>query len=140
MTLLARSRCSCGLLRGSKTTRRSAHAAAQPTEENQATAGPSNYYRRSPTASSNSSGNASTKGKGKAEDYTFPKKGRMGGEPDPFEIMGVDRSAPQSEVKKQCMFPPLLVVRVYDVRCETNVRLQISFTTSSGLITSFFIT
>jgi DnaJ-class molecular chaperone len=26
----------------------------------------------------------------------------MGGEPDPFEVMAIDRSAPQSEVKRQC--------------------------------------
>lgn len=96
MIISVRSRCSCGLLRAPKTFNRSAHAAAQQSEENQATAGPSNYYRRSPP-------DMNGKGKGKADEgYSFPKKGRNGGEPDPFEIMGVDRSAPQSEVKKQC--------------------------------------
>lgn len=74
---------------------RSAHAAAQPSEEQ--SAGPSNYYRRSPPPP------ADVKGKGKDEGYRFPKKGRSGGEPDPFEIMSIDRSAPQSEIKKQCM-------------------------------------
>jgi hypothetical protein len=103
MTLLTRSRCTCGILRSTNTSTRSAHAAAQPSEESQSTAGPSNYYRRSPQHAS-TNGNGNDKGKGKAEEgYRFPKKGRSGGEPDPFEIMGIDRSAPQSEVKRQCM-------------------------------------
>lgn len=45
------------------------------------------------------------KGKGRqdslAQSYTFPEKGRNGGPPDPFEVMALDRSATQQEVKQQ---------------------------------------
>jgi hypothetical protein len=102
MTILARARCRCPRI--PNTTIRSAHAAAQPTDEAhaQSAAGPSNYYRRSTSSSSAGPG---SKGKSpeKENEYRFPLKGRMGGEPDPFEVMAIDRQATQSEVKKQCM-------------------------------------
>lgn len=37
-----------------------------------------------------------------AEQYRFPQKGRDGGAPDPFEVLGVDKSASEKEVKQQC--------------------------------------
>lgn len=46
------------------------------------------------------------KGKGRqdslAQSYRFPEKGMNGGPPDPFEVMALDRSATQQEVKQQC--------------------------------------
>ena len=110
MTLLARHRCSCRSIYLAQSSKRSAHAAAQSSDDSQSSnAGPSNYYRRS-----TSTPPADTKGKGKDDGYRFPKTGRSGGEPDPFEIMGIDRSSSQSEVKKQCMSPYLL-----DIKRET---------------------
>lgn len=48
------------------------------------------------------------KGKGRqdslAQSYRFPEKGRNGGPPDPFEVMALDRSATQQEVKQQCKY------------------------------------
>ncbi|WWD07780.1 hypothetical protein V865_005884 [Kwoniella europaea PYCC6329] len=48
---------------------------------------------------------ASRKGKGRsnslADTYVFPEKGRLGGPPDPFEVMALERGATESEVKKQ---------------------------------------
>ncbi|UOH81097.1 hypothetical protein LQV05_003759 [Cryptococcus neoformans] len=45
------------------------------------------------------------KGKGRqdslAQSYRFPEKGMNGGPPDPFEVMALDRSATQQEVKQQ---------------------------------------
>lgn len=53
-------------------------------------------YRREPAAGTR---------KGKEKDnssYRFPDKGRNGGSPDPFEVLGLDRSASEAEVKRQC--------------------------------------
>ena len=36
------------------------------------------------------------------EHYQFPLKAKDGGVPDPFEVLGVDRSASEKEVKQQC--------------------------------------
>ena len=129
MILLPRPRCSCRSIYLTQTSKRSAHAATQPSDEG--AAGPSNYYRRSTSTSSD------TKGKSKDEGYRFPKKGRNGGEPDPFEILGIDRSSSQSEVKKQCTYPiPIVCVQ----RREGLIfRLQVGSPTSSGFFTSFII-
>jgi hypothetical protein len=113
MVILARAR--IGLSRPPiLPSRRQAHAAARASEE-EPVAGPSNYrYRRSggPGPENGNGNQTDRKGKGRAREqgqsggsgfqYSFPVKGRMGGEPDPFEVMAIDRSASQSEVKKQC--------------------------------------
>ena len=91
--------------------RRSAHAATAPKDqEDENQAGPSNYYRRSDPTSSSGKGNGGSSrvsGEGigdgrRNNEYRFPKKGGKGGEPDPFEVMALDRTASQSDVKKQC--------------------------------------
>ncbi len=38
------------------------------------------------------------------EQYRFPQMGRNGGSPDPFEVLGVERSASEKEVKQQCEY------------------------------------
>lgn len=58
--------------------RRYAHAAAMPEEE----AGPSRPHRDA--------------------DYKFPERGARGGPPDPFEILGLERSALPGEIKAKC--------------------------------------
>lgn len=35
-------------------------------------------------------------------DYKFPEKGARGGPPDPFEILGLERSALPGEIKAKC--------------------------------------
>jgi hypothetical protein len=42
------------------------------------------------------------KGKERAHDYQFPTRGRHGGPPDPYEILGLDRSASDRDIKQQC--------------------------------------
>lgn len=46
------------------------------------------------------------KGKGRADPavdgYRFPERGRNGGAPDPFEVLALERSASQAQVKQQC--------------------------------------
>ncbi len=37
-----------------------------------------------------------------AQQYRFPVNGRDGGAPDPFEVLGVDKSASDKEVKQHC--------------------------------------
>jgi hypothetical protein len=82
---------------------RDAHAQAQPAQgEEEQQAGPSNYYRRSSDTRGHGKGKAKEQGQGQETEYRFPAKGKMGGEPDPFEVMSIERSASQSEVKKQC--------------------------------------
>jgi hypothetical protein len=34
--------------------------------------------------------------------YRFPQSGRGGGPPDPFEVLGLDRSADEAQIKRQC--------------------------------------
>lgn len=85
--------------------RRNAHAAARPLEE-ESTAGPSNYRRSGPEIGSDRKGKGRARDQTQGTEYRYPAKGRMGGEPDPFEVMAIDRSASQSEVKKQCTSPP----------------------------------
>ncbi|KAK1926453.1 hypothetical protein DB88DRAFT_481884 [Papiliotrema laurentii] len=60
---------------------------------------------RTPGASDPSS-SSDRKGKGRARDpstenYRFPVKGRDGGPPGPFDILGLDRNASQAEIKSQ---------------------------------------
>ncbi|WVW78565.1 hypothetical protein I302_100521 [Kwoniella bestiolae CBS 10118] len=61
------------------------------------------YTRRK--ANEEPSNSDSRKGKGRsnslADTYVFPEKGRLGGPPDPFEVMALERGATESEVKKQ---------------------------------------
>ncbi|WWC87007.1 uncharacterized protein L201_001889 [Kwoniella dendrophila CBS 6074] len=66
------------------------------------------YTRRKATDNdgNNSSSSSNRKGKGKstnslADTYRFPEKGRLGGAPDPFEVMGLETGATETEVKKQ---------------------------------------
>lgn len=63
---------------GSTSSRRYAHAAAMPEEE----AGPSRPHRNA--------------------DYKFPERGARGGPPDPFEILGLERTALPGEIKAKC--------------------------------------
>lgn len=47
------------------------------------------------------------KGKGKAKDpltetYRFPTRGKNGGLPGPYEVLGLDKSASSAEIKSQC--------------------------------------
>lgn len=59
--------------------RRYAHAAAMEEDA----AGPSRPQRRH-------------------ADYTFPTRGARGGPPDPFEVLGLERSALPGEIKAKC--------------------------------------
>lgn len=61
--------------------RRYAHAAAMPQDD--AAAGPSRRHA----------------------DYTFPTRGKRGGPPDPFEVLGLERSALPGEIKAKCECP-----------------------------------
>ncbi|WWD22112.1 hypothetical protein CI109_106601 [Kwoniella shandongensis] len=80
---------------------RQAHSAAQPGS------GPaSNQASSSYNPAGNSESRAHPrKGKqrsdGLAESYRFPEKGKNGGPPDPFEVMALDRSASEQQVKQQ---------------------------------------
>lgn len=38
----------------------------------------------------------------RVDDYRFPEKGRRGGPPDPYEVLGLERSAGAGEIKSQC--------------------------------------
>lgn len=37
-----------------------------------------------------------------ASDYRFPAKGKRGGPPDPFEVLGLERTADGAEIKSAC--------------------------------------
>lgn len=74
---------------------RFAHAARLPADDEQpAEAGPSRTRRARP----------SHKGKERVvdSDYRFPEKGRNGGPPNPYEVLGLERSASDSEIKQTC--------------------------------------
>ncbi|EJT49207.1 hypothetical protein A1Q1_01688 [Trichosporon asahii var. asahii CBS 2479] len=66
--------------------RRYAHAAAMPEEE----AGPSRPHRDA--------------------DYKFPERGARGGPPDPFEILGLERSALPGEIKAKSDYKLALIL------------------------------
>lgn len=80
---------------------RYAHAATAPSQDEENQAGPSNYYR-SDASSSGPGSKGKSPDRGETNEYRFPAKGRGGGPPDPFDVMALDRSASQAEVKKQC--------------------------------------
>lgn len=74
---------------------RYAHAARMPEpdqDEPEARAGPSHTSKQ--RAGVNSSHRTQ-------EDYTFPKRGRNGGAPDPYEVLGLERSADEGDIKKK---------------------------------------
>lgn len=76
---------------------KSAHAAsAEIPNENQASS--SNSHSQPPHDYSHP-----RKGKQRDQDsYRFPARGSRGGLPDPFEVLGLDRSASDKEIKQQC--------------------------------------
>ncbi|WWC59355.1 uncharacterized protein I303_101907 [Kwoniella dejecticola CBS 10117] len=61
--------------------------------------------RKAAPASEDQSDPRKGKGRGSsnvlAETYRFPEKGRLGGMPDPFEVMALERGATESEVKQR---------------------------------------
>ena len=145
--MLALKRWRCTPLHSSRHARRQAHTATAP-EVNQA--GPSNYYRRSDPASNSDTATTDT-GKGKSrskttptstpisrdegtsgsssggkDEYRFPVKGRKGGEPDPFEVMALDRTASPSEVKKQCKLPLSLEARHTEWKADDLVDYRLA--------------
>ncbi|WRT64858.1 uncharacterized protein IL334_001794 [Kwoniella shivajii] len=75
---------------------------SNPDSSSSSSSTPYSYSRRQVDNSSDP-----RKGKGKsksnplAETYRFPEKGRLGGLPDPYEVMALERGATESEVKKQ---------------------------------------
>lgn len=76
---------------------RSAHAAAAQQETPRSTE-PIRPFTPNP--------HVLNKGKGrereKDSDYRFPERGSSGGLPDPFEVLGLDRTASHEDVKRQC--------------------------------------
>jgi hypothetical protein len=61
----------------------------------------------------------------------------MGGEPDPFEVMSIERSASQSEVKKQCTSNHRYKAHVS--HHTLTGRLPLGSTPPSGLFSPFFL-
>lgn len=92
---MAASTATSSLIRSAPTTSRFAHAARLPEDDtpSQPQAGPS--ATRIPSR-------PSLKGKERASEYRFPEKGRSGGPPTPYEVLGLERSASDSEIKKTC--------------------------------------
>lgn len=103
MLTLKRWRCTPSTIHISRNSRAAHAAAATSRDEDENQAGPSTYNRRSPGSKGRPSERDNTVGGEK--EYRYPAKGRAGGEPDPFEVMALDRTASQSAVKKQCTSP-----------------------------------
>ncbi|WWC67847.1 uncharacterized protein I206_101764 [Kwoniella pini CBS 10737] len=83
-------------------TYRYAQTASIDSEPSSSSSAQYSYTRRKATSETQSD---PRKGKGKAnelaETYRFPEKGRLGGPPDPFEVMALERGASESIVKQR---------------------------------------
>lgn len=88
--------------------RRFAHAARLPEAEEEhdhQRPGPSHTskQRAGPSLRARSVNDAQRRGH---EEYIFPKRGSHGGAPDPFEVLGLERTADEGDIKKKCASPP----------------------------------
>ncbi|OCF37415.1 hypothetical protein I316_00536 [Kwoniella heveanensis BCC8398] len=88
---------------------RPASTASYPSEASSSSSSTSSSSHRARSSSSNDndSSNQADPRKGKsrsndlAQSYRFPEKGRLGGPPDPFEVLALERDASQAQVKQQ---------------------------------------
>ncbi|WVR04561.1 hypothetical protein IAU60_001568 [Kwoniella sp. DSM 27419] len=75
-----------------------------PDHRTSTSSGPSSShsYTRNPAPSSDPrKGKGTVRSDSLAQTYRFPEKGRLGGYPDPYEVMALDRGASEQTVKQQ---------------------------------------
>ncbi|KAK8846828.1 hypothetical protein IAR55_005916 [Kwoniella newhampshirensis] len=80
---------------------RLAHSAALPGADSSSDHASSSYIRPGNTESQAHPRKGKQRSDSLAQTYRFPETGKNGGPPDPFEVMALDRSASEQQVKQQ---------------------------------------